>query len=121
MEEFLKMLRHTFPGDKPADIRAVLKRTVVFVFGRSSLYLRLPSQEDDAPIHRIMMEDLHKDLLAETDMLSYGKYKSGIVQKPAGFEDAIGKEQEMISNSMDRFCAVCFNTRLCRANYCRLV
>ena len=32
MEEFLTLLRCTFPGDKPADIHAVLKRTVVFVF-----------------------------------------------------------------------------------------
>lgn len=44
MEEFLTLLRRTFPGDKAADIRAVLKRTVVFIFGRSALYLRLPSQ-----------------------------------------------------------------------------
>ena len=62
MEEFLRLLRRTFPGDKPADIRAVLKRTVVLIFDQSALYLRLPSQKDDAPIHCIRVEDIHKDL-----------------------------------------------------------
>ena len=73
MEEPLTLLRSTFPGDKPADIRVVLKRTVAFVFGKSALYLRLPSQENDAPIHRVQTEDIHKDLLAEHDKASYGK------------------------------------------------
>ena len=41
MEEFMKLLHRTFFGDKPADIMAVLKRTVVFVFGLSALYVRL--------------------------------------------------------------------------------
>lgn len=50
MEEFLTLLRRTFPGDRPADIFAVLKRTVVFVFGKYALYLRLRSEQDDAPI-----------------------------------------------------------------------
>lgn len=103
MEEFLRLLRRTFPGDKPADIRAVLKRTVVFVFGKSALYLRLPSQNDDAPVHRIQIEDIHKDLLAPHDKLSYGKYKGGDTAKPVGYEDAILKEQDMVSKSMAKY------------------
>ena len=103
MEEFLTLLRRTFPGDKPADIRAVLKRTVVFVFGKSALYLRLPSQQDDAPIHRIKLDNIHEDLLAEHDKLSYGKYKSGLLEKPSGYEDAIAKEQCMISQGMAKY------------------
>ena len=103
MEEFLKLLRRTFPGDKPADIRAVLKRTVVFIVGQSALYLRLPSQKDDAPIHRIEVEDIHQDLLAEHDNLWYGKYKSGESEKPPGYEDGIAKEQSMLSDSMNKY------------------
>lgn len=103
MEEFLTMLRHTFPGDKPADIRAVLKRTVVFVFGKSALYLRLPSQQDDAPIHRINIEAIHQDLLADRDKLSYGKYKGGMMENPSGYEDFVSQEQEMISQSMTEY------------------
>lgn len=74
MEEFLTLLRRTFPGDRPADIHAILKRTVVFVFGVSALYNCLPSQQDDAPIHRIQIQDLHKDVLADGDKVFYGKF-----------------------------------------------
>eukprot|EP00438_Fugacium_kawagutii_P021628 Skav212212 [mRNA] locus=scaffold754:1020696:1022177:- [translate_table: standard] len=105
MEEFLRLLSRTFPGDKPADNRAVLKRTVVWVFGKSGLYLRLPSQQGDAPIHRINIEAIHRDLLADHDKLFYGKYKSGIMEKPSGYEDSVAKEQEMISQSMADYCS----------------
>jgi len=93
MEEFLTLLRRTFPGDKPADVRAVLKITVVFIFGTFTLYLRLPSQHDSALIHRIQIQDLDKDLLAEHRKLFYGKYKrhhgqacrlSGVCEQRAG-------------------------------------
>ena len=97
MQEFLKLLCRTFRGER---IRAVLKRTVVFVFGKSALHLRLPSQQDDAPIHRIKMDKVHQDLLADDDKLFYGKCKSGIMEKPSGYEDATAKEQDMICSSM---------------------
>ena len=103
MEEFLTLLRRTFPGDKPADIRAVLKRTVVFVFGASALYLRLPGQHDEAIIHRIQIDDVHKDVLAEHDKLSYGKYKGGTMEKTDGFDEAVEAEQDMIQRSMNRY------------------
>ena len=103
MQEFLKLLCRTFPGERPADIRAVLKPTVFFVFSKSALYLRLPSQQDDAPIHRIKMDSIHQDLLADDDKLFYGKYKSGITEKPSGYEDAIAREQDMICSSMTTY------------------
>ena len=103
MLEFLTLLRRTFPGEKPADIRAVLKRTVIFVFGMHALYLRLPSQREDAPIHRIKIEDVHKDLLADHDKVSYGKYKNGFMEKPECFEEAVKKEQKMIVESMSHY------------------
>lgn len=103
MEEFLKLLRRTFPGDKPADIRAALKRTVVLIFGQSALYLRLPSQKDDAPIHCIRVEDIHTDPLAEQDKVWYGKYKSGESQKPPGYEDGVAKEQSMLSDGTNKY------------------
>ena len=102
MEEFLTLLRRTFPSDKPADIRAVLKRTVVFVFGAHALYIRLPGQHDDAPIHRIQIQDLQKDVLADHHKVYYGKYKSGAMDKPADFDDGVSKEQD-IEENMSRF------------------
>jgi len=67
------------------------------------LYLRLPSQKDDAPIHCIRVEDIHKDLLAEQDKAWYGKYKSGESQKAPAYEDAVAKEQSMLSDSMKKY------------------
>lgn len=100
----MKLLRRSFSGDKPADIRAVLKRTVVLIFGQSALYLRLPSQKDDAPIHCIrVVEDTRKDLLAEHDKVWYGKYKGGESQKAPGYEDGVAKEQSMLSDSMNKY------------------
>lgn len=101
VEEFLTLLRRTFPGDRPADIRAILKRSVVFVFGLSALYLRLPSQQDDAPIHRIQIQNLRKDVLADSDKVFYGKFKGGSIEKPPGFEEATEKEQSVIRQSME--------------------
>ena len=102
MEELLTLLGRTFPSGKPADIRAVLKRTVVFVFGAHALYICLPGQHDDAPIHRIQIQDLQKDVLADHHKVYYGKYKSGAMDKPADFDDGVSKEQD-IEENMSRF------------------
>lgn len=53
-------------------------------------------------MHRVQIEDIHKDLLAPHDKLSYGKYKSGDTAKPVGYyEDAILKERDiLVSKSM---------------------
>ena len=106
MEEFMKLVHRTFPGDKPADISdimAMLRRTVVFVFGLSALYVRFPSEKSESPIHCIQVDDLHKDVLAEGDKLFYGKYKSGSVDKPEHYDESVGREQSMIAESMSRY------------------
>jgi hypothetical protein len=104
MEESLTLLRRTFPADKPADIRANLKRSVAFVFRKFALYIRLPSQQENAPIHRIQIQDLHRDLLADGDTCFYGKFKSGTMEKPPDFfAEAVEKEQSMIQQSMQAY------------------
>ena len=62
-DEFLKHMSRTFLGQKAADIMACLKRSVVVVFGRHSLYLRVPSKNDKTRVLRIVIDDVHKDLL----------------------------------------------------------
>ena len=101
--EFLGLLKRTFPGDKPADVMAVLKRTVVFIFGLHALYLRLPSQSADEPIYRINVDDLRKDLLAEMDKEFYGNYKSGFSTKAPDFDEKVSEEQAMIEASMTKY------------------
>ena len=43
-EKMLKLLQHTFARERDADVMAVLKRAIVFVFGKHALYLRLPTK-----------------------------------------------------------------------------
>ena len=99
-EEILKMLGKTFPGEKEADVMAVLKRSIVFVFGKNALYLRLPSQHSDGTVHRIVAEDVHLDVLAPHDKYLLSEYKTGNIKiKGSDFEDSIAREQNMIHNS----------------------
>ena len=79
---------------------AVLKRSVVFVFGKNALYLRLPSQHEDCVVHRIVSEDVHLDVLAPHDKYLVSQYKTGNIRiKGDDFEDCIAREQKMIHNS----------------------
>ena len=99
-KEFMKMLGKTFPGEKEADVIAVLKRSVVFVLGKNALYLRLPSQHEDCVVHRIVSEDVHWDVLAPHDKYLVSQYKTGNIRiKGDDFEGCIAREQKMIHNS----------------------
>ena len=95
-DEMLHILRHTFPGEKDADVIACLKRAVVFVFGKQALYLRLPSESVDATVHRIVRDDLHVDLLGPQDKHLLGDYKRGCVSRGPDFQAQVQKEQAMI-------------------------
>ena len=79
-EEFMKMTKRLFARDKMADVLACLKCSVVLLIGQHAVYLRLPSQDPEGKVHRIKVDDLHKDLLAEKDKPLYSKYKLGIVE-----------------------------------------
>ncbi|CAE7230311.1 unnamed protein product [Symbiodinium natans] len=51
-DEFLQLLRHSFPGEKAADVMAVLKRSIVFILGKHAPYLihlDLLSPHDKSP------------------------------------------------------------------------
>ena len=59
-----KPFRHFKEAHNPM---AIQKRSTTIVFGKSTLYLRLPRQEDDAIMHRTTGRDVHLDVLAERD------------------------------------------------------
>lgn len=65
MEEFLTLLRRAFPGDKPAAQKNCRLR-----LWQVSAVPSLPSQQDDAPSHRINIGASHQDLLADHRKLS---------------------------------------------------
>ena len=104
-EEFMKMTRRLFAGDKQADVLACLKRSVVLLVGQHAVYLRLPNQDPEAPVHRIQVDELHKDLLSEKDKPPYSKYKLGIVEYGPQWEQETQQEVRTISLGMEKFAA----------------
>ena len=101
-EEFLKLTRRIFAGDRLADVLACLKRAVVIILGQHAMYLRLPSQDSRATVHRIKVDDLHKDLLSEKDKPLYSKYKLGIMEHGPEWQ---AREVRMISAGVEKFAA----------------
>ncbi|CAE7180035.1 unnamed protein product, partial [Symbiodinium necroappetens] len=95
-EEFTKLTHKLFAGYKEADIQAILKRSIVFVFGKHAVYLRLPNKDMAAPIHRILMDNIHADLFSDRDKPFYAKYKTGIEEVPPTFEEDVHCEQSLI-------------------------
>ena len=89
-------------GEKDADVMAVLKRAIVFVYGKHALYLRLPTEASDRMIHRIVEDDVHLDVLASHDKRFFGDYKIGSIKKGDDFDEAVQREQEMIQKSFGR-------------------
>ena len=102
-EEFLAMFNQALPWVKPAHTMAVLKRSIVFIFGRSALYVRLPSEKDTAPVHRVTDMDVHKDVLTDVDKPFYGRLKAGSYQEPANFTEDVQREQDMLDERMAEF------------------
>ena len=85
-DHFFSLLDEFFRGDKEKDALAVLKRSIVVMFGSHALYLRLPSERRDAIVHRICLEDVHLDLLGDRDKPLYGKYKGGTMETGPNFD-----------------------------------
>ena len=101
-EAFFELVKPFFKGDHMRDILAVLKRAIFSVFTESALYVRLPSAEQEAVIHRVVVDNVHKDLLAEKDKPLYGQYKCGMTVYGQDHEAEVRKEQVMIVESMEK-------------------
>ncbi|CAE7378820.1 unnamed protein product [Symbiodinium natans] len=71
--EFYKLVQRFFCSYPDPDMLAVLKRAIVLVFGKRALYLCLPSEDKEAPIHLIQTDDLHVDLFSDGDKPYYAK------------------------------------------------
>ena len=70
------------------------------VFGQNGLYLRFPSPNYGALVHRIVADDVHKDLLATKDKPVYAAYKLGDMVKGSYYESEVEKEQKIIDEGM---------------------
>ena len=99
-QDFFSLLSDIFAGDKEKDVLAVLKRSIVFLFGNQALYLRLPSEQRNAIVHRIDMDGLHQDLLSDRDKPLYGKYKGGTFETGPTFDADVLKEERMVEEGV---------------------
>ena len=99
-DEFFKLISKAFAGDNRADVLAVLKRSLTYINGKHAFYLRLPSEREDAIVHRITDMDLHKDFLSEKDKPFYNMYKNGTCVYPPDFYENVEREQEMIAEGV---------------------
>ncbi|CAE7706170.1 unnamed protein product [Symbiodinium necroappetens] len=91
------------PNDEPkaeGGATMVLKRSIVFVFGKHALYLRMPSENPEVPIHRITVEDVHLDLLSEKDKPYYNKYKQGKIERSPDYDGEVARELELMDNAV---------------------
>lgn len=104
-QKFFHLLSDIFQGDKEKDVLAVLKRSIMLMFSDNALYLRLPSANRGGLVHRINVEDLHKDLLADRDKPLYGKYKNGAMETGPTFDADIEWEQALIDRGIATFSA----------------
>ena len=100
-DSFMKLVHPLFGDAHIKDKLAVLKRSTVLVFTGSALYLRFPSENPDFVIHRIVQNDLHKDLLEEECKPVYNMYKSGVLVYAPEYQAQVNKEQEMIKASVE--------------------
>ena len=57
-------------------------------------------EHKDAMVHRIRVDDIHKDLFSPRDKPLYGKYKNGILETGSTFDADIRKEQEMVEKGV---------------------
>ncbi|CAE7392560.1 HMA5 [Symbiodinium sp. CCMP2592] len=85
-KEFFNLVKKFFVGYKEADMMAVLKRCIMFIFGKRATYL---------------LDDLHEDLFTPRDKDFYAKYKVGIHEPPPTFEADIAKEQELLLQGIE--------------------
>ena len=75
----------------------------IFVFTETAVFLRMPSEKREATVHRIVADDLHRDLLSPRDKHLLGQYKVGHFIHGEFFADDVDREQAMIDSAMADF------------------
>ena len=99
-DEGLKLFKKPWDGAKNTHIMAILKRVFGLVVGSNAAYVRFPSPSEEETIHRIDLEDFHKDWLVTDHKEYYGLHLSGIQRKYPGFDERVAQEQAIIDAAM---------------------
>ena len=70
-------------------------------FGKRALYVRLPSEQEDAVCHRIKIDGVHKDVFAFHDKFVFSAARDGIKQVSADYEDRFQQEQDVFEKRFE--------------------
>jgi hypothetical protein len=95
-EEAMKLCNKPFGGRGQAHVMAVLKRTITVIAGNHAVYIRFPSKETDATMHRVAFDEFAKEWLQEKNKKYYGLYKRGVESYPEDYDEHLDKEQEFV-------------------------
>jgi hypothetical protein len=98
-DEFLQMMVKPFAGQAVTHIFAALKRCVTCIPGKHGLHIRLPSQDDDAIVHRISDAAIRFDWLTPKDKPFYGKFLNNVHETPPNFYEDITAEAKLVDDS----------------------
>ena len=98
---FFELINPLFHDDHIKDILAVMKRVTTLVFTDKALYIRFPSEQPDAIVHRVVKDNLYLDLLGDRDKGLYASYKQGTTVHGPTFVEDVQREQAMIDSRME--------------------
>ena len=91
------MVGWVFGPANPAHVMSCFKRAITFVRGKNALCVRLPSESNQAPAHRVTCDNVHKDCIIEDHKTTYGIYLStDVTREYDGYQEALRREADMI-------------------------
>lgn len=82
---------------KTPHLMAILKRTTVIIAGHNAVYVRLPSEHVDEPVHCFKAGGITEDWLVPVHKKFYGLYKQGVRQKPNDFDTLLEEEKCIVA------------------------
>jgi hypothetical protein len=103
--QFWKMVSKCFGHVSQAHLMAIFKRLVCLIAGKNGVYLRLPSEDPDAPILSYHGDDICDDWVKPYNggkHPSLSKYRVGVHVKYEGYDEAVEHEKEWVRSIMNR-------------------
>lgn len=97
-----RLFQKPFSGWKKSHVLAVLKRSIVVIAGSRAMYVRLPSKDANAIVHRIAVAGIEQDWLRDKKRWGddnkefYGHYKRGAELYYDGFAEQVAEEQKLV-------------------------
>lgn len=92
VKDFFDMLAPALAGASGAHRDAITKRGIIIIAGHWGLYLRLPSERDDAPVHSFHSPGLGDDWLCADNEHFLNKYLLGEEEEHPRFEADLENE-----------------------------